>query len=205
MPEKKWTKTDQARAEEQERGVVKYETQCIRFFTEARTAFAFLNKQYGYGLGSETIWEPWSPVDVTAQLAHISYRMHVRISCLITSGNISIQFATRPKYELPPEQAARLQKYMDLYGLARYLGMDDDPDFLLGDMWNHYASKAERRMALIESNLHGVLEGLARATERYASHVLMGDSSQFDDVRAYYEAHKDDYIRGKKVRRQVIQ
>jgi hypothetical protein len=87
---------------------------------------------------------------------------------------------------------------MDLYALARYLGKADDPDFMLGDAWNMYESASKKRQAIIESNRHGVIVGLARATERYASHVLTGDYSQFAEVTAYQKAHRDDYIRGKK-------
>ncbi len=53
--------------------------------------------------------------------------------------------------------------YMDLYALARYLGKADDPDFMLGDVWNYYESASNKRQAIIESNRQGVIEGLARA------------------------------------------
>jgi hypothetical protein len=44
----------------------------------------------------------------------------------------------------------------------------------------------------------GLLDGLARTTERYGSNFLKGDASQFAEVTAYQQAHKDDYWRQKK-------
>jgi phosphoribosylaminoimidazole (AIR) synthetase len=35
---------------------------------------------------------------------------------------------------------------------------------------------------LIDTNLAGILEGLARATQRYAAAMLAGDTSEFPEV-----------------------
>jgi hypothetical protein len=208
MPEKKWTKTDQTRAENKERWIVEREAQAIQFFGEARSAFNFLTRKYGfYGPVDEKIEGVSDGRDRTA-LINYSSRMDVTIGWFFASGDIFVRFSLSSLRNLRPDgqtEAAQGVDYMDLYALARYLGKGDDSDFLLGDMWNESQRSWDRRVTLLESDLHGVIEGFARATDRYASHVLLGDASQFAPVKEYYEAHKNDYIHGKKDRRQVTQ
>jgi hypothetical protein len=204
MPEKKWTKTDQARAESRERWIVESEAVAIPYWAEARAAFTFLTRKYSfYGPTDEKIDGVSDGRDTIPMISYHARRMDVVIGWFITSQYIYVQFRLPPINNLvtEPEREARRTApttYMDLYALARYLGKADDPDFMLGDVWNLYESASKKRQAIIDSNRRGVVEGLARATERYASHVLTGDYSQFSDVAAYYETHRDDYIRGQK-------
>ncbi|HEX9036179.1 MAG TPA: hypothetical protein VF808_04230 [Ktedonobacterales bacterium] len=177
----------------------------LQFFREVRESFAFLKSAYKYyGPASEKIEGPTDYRDTTAIAAYTHYRMRVKVGWYISSGNAYVRFETpQIRNGLPTAQEVEARRaaypyFMDLYGLARLLGKAEDPDFLLGDVWNHYESKSRKRRELLENDLRGVLDGLARATERYASHVLAGDSSQFAAVYAYQDTHKDDYIRGRK-------
>jgi hypothetical protein len=209
MPEKKWTKADQTRAENKERRIVESEAQAIQFFGEVRAAFNFLTRKYGfYGPCDEKIEGVSDGRDRTALIDYSSYRMDLTIGWFFASGDMFVRFQLSPLRNIRPggqTEAAQGVEYMDLYSLARYLGKGDDSDFLLGDMWNESQRSWDRRVAMLESDLHGVIEGFARVTERHASHVLMGDASQFAPVKDYYEEHKSDYIHGKKDHRQVAQ
>jgi hypothetical protein len=64
-------------------------------------------------------------------------------------------------------------------------GHADDPDFLLGDSYQEGGRITNKRFKLLQSDLAGVLDGLARATERYASDILRSDLSIFPEVQAY--------------------
>ena len=172
-----------------------------RFYPEVREAFGFLETTYGYRFMADSLSWPGDARDTQADVTFAGEHIGVRIRWYFSSGNIAVSFR---KLQTPwqyaeglsdEERRAHLPVFTDLYALARFLGTAQDPDFLLGDVWNVYESKCKKRDALIKNNLRGVLEGLARATQRYAGHILQGDSSQFAEVRAFYDAHKDDYWR----------
>ncbi len=171
------------------------------FHAEVREAFRFLETTYGYRYIAESLSCPEDARDTQAEATFAGEHMGVRVYWYFSSGNISVGFR---KLQTPwqyaeelseEERRAQLPVFTDLYSLARFLGTAHDPDFLLGDVWNVYESKCKKRDALIKNNMRGVLEGLARATQRYAGHILQGDSSQFAAVRTFRDTHKDDYWR----------
>jgi hypothetical protein len=170
-----------------------------RYYPEVREAFGFLEMTYGYRYSAESLSCPEDARDTQADVTFVGEHMGVRVRWYFSSGTIAVAFR---KLQTPwqyadtlgdEERRAQVPVFTDLYALARFLGTAQDPDFLLGDVWNVYESKCKKRDALIKNNLQAVLEGLARATQRYASRILQGDSSQFAEVRAFYDAHKDDY------------
>jgi hypothetical protein len=162
-------------------------------------AFGFLETTYGYRFIEEALAQPGDARDTQADVTFAGEHMGVRVRWYFSSGIIAASFR---KLQTPwqyadtlsdAERRIQLPVFADLYALARFLGAAQDPDFLLGDVWNVYQSKCKKRDALIKTNMRGVLDGLARATQRYAGHILQGDSSQFAEVRAFYDTHKDDY------------
>lgn len=173
------------------------------FYPEVLAAFGFLETNYGYRFVDERLMWPEDYRDSEAQVRFVGADMGVMAAWYFTSGIINVYFRKLhtswhyPEELNEEERRSRLPVSISLYSLARYLGSAQDPDFVLGDIWNVYESKCKKRDALIKGNLRGVLAGLARATERYADAILNGDSSQFAQVAAYHNAHQDDYWKRK--------
>ena len=55
-----------------------------------------------------------------------------------------------------------------------------------GDLDQGNGRIINKRFQLIQAHLTDIIDGLARATERYANDVLRGDVSIFPEVKAYY-------------------
>jgi hypothetical protein len=72
-----------------------------------------------------------------------------------------------------------IEDFRDTEAMVVYLGDKiGDSDQVGGRITN-------KRFKLLQSDLPGVLDGLARATERYASDILRGDLSIYPEAQAY--------------------
>ena len=68
-----------------------------------------------------------------------------------------------------------------------------NPDFLLKDLerslpWKETEQLWKDNLKTIQENMREVLNGLAHATQTYASGILEGDTSVFSTVTDYYVA-----------------
>jgi hypothetical protein len=90
-----------------------------------------------------------------------------------------------PREHTPFGEPRARPRVIHLRDLAAVRGHADDPDFLLGNSDQFGGRITNKRFKLLQSDLAGALDGLARATERYASDILRGDLSIPPEVQAY--------------------
>ncbi|HEX8033102.1 MAG TPA: hypothetical protein VF510_04610 [Ktedonobacterales bacterium] len=184
------------------------------FFVETRRAFQFLEHTYGYQHVGEEV-STSHPRDWAGMSRYVRSRVGVEIGWEYAESSIGVSFVAlhqpgifqRGIYH--PDASPDRPRAISLYSLAYMLGHGDDPDFLLptspdppDDMsardlsprarrralnsWQSAVlSTIKRRRQLIETNMPGVLAGLARATQTYASAILEGDTSVFPSVLDY--------------------
>jgi hypothetical protein len=173
--------------------------QAAELFVQGTEAFRFLETDYGFTPIAQKLEYLNDFRDTQAHLTYAGEAMGVAIGLNFGSGNLDVTFRkiSQPRWfpdtASAEDYASKHTIYMPLYDLIRFQGAEKDSDLLLGDLWNLYESKCKKRNALLAANLRGVLDSLARATVRYGDAALRGDSSQFADVRAYYEEHEHDY------------
>lgn len=172
------------------------------FFALTRAAFRFLEERFGYRLENEAVegLDDWR--DVRANVRYLGERVAVTVEWSYADGYIVVTFAelrspwVRPAHTDPLGTNAGMPLRVDLDTLAMMAGQADDPDFLL-----HGHSAMGRRSfsechQVIDRNLPGVIEGLARATQRYAANIVAGDTSRLPEiVRFYAQEHQRLYRR----------
>jgi hypothetical protein len=161
------------------------------FFAHVTRAFNFLTSTYGYRLASQDITaiNDVRDTQVVVKYTHDHLDLEVDVIWDVVSVGVSVLFATLPP--LAPgastEDIVRPQlSLMRLQDLAAVRGHGDDPDFLQGDRDHVNGRIINKRFQLIQAHLTDIIDGLARATERYGSEILRGDTSIFPQVRAYY-------------------
>ena len=171
------------------------------FFAEVERAFAFLTGTFHFALAetTSTLHEARPTdtldtiLDAQAVVVYLSDHIEVDIVWGFHLATIHIAFI---EVQTPGERPARWHLWDKEYpnsargirldSLAAVRGHEDDPDFLLGNLDRVDGRSINRRFKLLQTNLTGVVDGLARATERYASDILRGDTSVFPEVMAYY-------------------
>jgi hypothetical protein len=160
------------------------------FFKETTENFLFLEKQYNYKKLEEYIKSPNDIRDATALSRYVGSRVGIRISWYFANSSISISFIGLEKPEVFPESVSfyplvrsNVPKAINLYTLAEMVGTLDDPDFLLQDI--EKSRQRNKRTKIIETNMRGVMAGLAQATQTYATAILKGDTSIFSKVMNY--------------------
>jgi hypothetical protein len=104
---------------------------------------------------------------------------------MYAEGYISVGFIELRTPRVRPAQANSLRADLDmplaisLDTLATMAGHTKDPDFLLHGRGLLGRRSLEACRRLVDTNMAGVLEALARATRRYAADVLAGGTSRF--------------------------
>jgi hypothetical protein len=159
------------------------------FFAHVARAFAFLTSTYGYRPAAQDITAIDDVRDTQVVVKYISAPLEVDVIWDVVSVGVFVLFATLPP--LAPgasiEDVVRPQlSLMRLQDLAAVRGHADDPDFLQGDLDHVNGRIINKRFQFIQTHLTDIIEGLARATERYGSEILRGDTSSFPQIRAYY-------------------
>lgn len=128
--------------------------------------------------------------DVNAKVQYLGPRVGITISWYVADAGIIVSFAEVLESGVFPAKQASFGHYPDrakainLEVLAEMLDHGDDPDFLLGKLSG--SRRRNKRAKLIETNMHDILAGLARATQTYAIDILKGDTSIFPEVMNYY-------------------
>jgi hypothetical protein len=162
------------------------------FFALAQTSFHFLEEQYGYRLESTTVAELQYAVDACASVSYLGEHVAVGVTWMYAEGYVSVGFVELRTLWVRPAQANTLRADLDM-PLAIYLdtlatraGQAKDPDFLLHGRGSLGRRSMEACRRLVDTNMAGVIEGLARATQRYAADILAGDISRFPEVVRFH-------------------
>jgi hypothetical protein len=161
--------------------------------------FAFLPekyKKYKYKLDEQRLdgIDFWP--DMEALMMYVGEKIEVDVIWSCANAAISVRFVELFIPRVSPYNRHVLAKahprVANLDEIAELRGHADDPDFLLHDNspvtdiqhinWRAYNKAQSKRFELLETNFKGVLEGLARATERFASDVLKGDTALFAEI-----------------------
>lgn len=162
------------------------------FYAQVEQTFAFLPATYHYLLHEQRVESSSFFPDARAQVIYLGDKVEVDIVWGFASAAI---FVTLVELQLPGVSPSKRYGWGEVAGAARAIrleslaavrGHGDDPDFLLGDIDRVDGRSTNKRFKLLENNLSGVVDGLARATERYASDILRGDTSIFSEVMAYH-------------------
>lgn len=159
------------------------------FFAQVEQAFAFLTTSYGYRVAAQEVTAIEDLRDTQVVACVLRDHQEVDVIWDVVSVTVSVLFATLP----PLAAGVRIEdvsrpklSLMRLEDLAAVRGHVDNPDFLQGDLDHVNGRIINKRFKFIQAHLTDIIDGLARATERYASDVLRGDTSMFPQVRAYY-------------------
>ncbi len=162
------------------------------FYALVQEAFHFLEEQYGYRLASTTLDGTKDFRDTVAKVIYVGERVAVRVDWYRADAGIAVGFvALRDPGVLPVRwnflgTDPNAPPAVTLFTLAEMQGHTQDPDFLLGDPAGTGKPKLAARHRLVETNLAGILAGLARATQRYAADILAGDTSCLPDAMRLY-------------------
>jgi hypothetical protein len=163
----------------------------------AKESFAFLEKLYGYHLDKEIVEDAGDYRDAIACIYFLGSTLGVKIYWYFSSSLIDVKFIELDKHgRIPSLVKGREGTYLDQMGddiprgihlsdLVTVLGHQDDPSFLLKELRNVKPSMCKKRAKIIEENVIGVVQGLAQATQTYASEILQGDTSLFPQVIRY--------------------
>lgn len=159
------------------------------FFAHVTRAFAFLTSTYDYRLTTQEITAIDDVRDTQVVVKYVSAPLEVDVIWDVVGVGVFVLFATLP----PLAQGASIEdvvrpklSLMRLQDLAAVRGHADDPDFMQGDLDHGNGRIINKRFQFIQAHLTDIIDGLARATERYGSEILRGDTSLFPEVRAYY-------------------
>lgn len=159
------------------------------FFTQVARAFGFLSTAYGYHLATQEITAIDDVRDTQVIVKYVGEHLEVDVIWDVVSVSVAVLFATLP----PLAQRVRIEDVarpklgvMRLEDLAAVRGHADDPGFMQGDLDHVNGRIINKRFTFIQAHLTDIIDGLARATEHYASDILRGDVSIFPEVQAYY-------------------
>jgi hypothetical protein len=158
------------------------------FFAHISQSFAFLPETYGCRLHAQHLEAIDDLRDTNATVVYLGDKVEVDIRWAFAEASLNVLLVELAIPRVSPskrymwgtdQDAARM---VQVYTLAEMLGHADDPDFALGDTSSFDGRTISKRFKRIQANLPSVLNGLARATERYASGILHGDTTIFPDV-----------------------
>ena len=174
-----------------------------KFVLEACSKFAFL-EELGYKKTEGKIVAPEDLRDTNMVVQYIGKSVGVEIYWYFSSAEIGVAFFELQNGQLPEKKIffgklENASKAISLYNLAMYLGQWDEELFLLKFSKNSYYSEIKKREKVINERLSEVLQGLSCATRKYATNIINGDTSVFNDVMKYYgEKMKEwyGYMRG---------
>jgi len=133
-----------------------------------------------------------SASDTETMVVYLSDKVEVDIVWGWSSALVGVRFIDllipqmSPQDQPPFGESKEQPRVIRLHDLAAMRGYADDPDFLLGDSDQFGGRITTKRFKLLQRDLAGVLDGLARVTDRYASDLLRGDLSIYPQVRTYY-------------------
>jgi hypothetical protein len=171
------------------------------FFTQVEQAFAFLPAAYHFTLHerrSDSLEAKPSDtqetfVDAEAVDVYLSDHLEVDLTWGFAIATMRVTFVELLAPGVSPSRryawGARMSdaaRMIYLETLAAARGHGSDPDFLLGDVSRVDGRSINRRFKLLQTNMAGVIGGLTRATEQYASDILQGDTSIFPEVMRLY-------------------
>lgn len=163
-----------------------------QFYAQVSEAFAFLTTTYGYRLHAQRAEDLEYAQDARASVSYLGERVEVSIEWAFAEASIDVVFTELQIEKVSPKQRSfaddKLKdaaRAISLRTLAEHLGHADDPDLPPRGYDGRVTNKRFKRL---QADLRGVLDGLARATERYADDIVRGDTAVFPEVmRAYTE------------------
>jgi hypothetical protein len=162
------------------------------FFALTQASFRFLEEQYGYQLESTTVADLQYVLDTRASVSYLGERVAVGVTWMYAEGYISVGFVELRTPWVRPAEANGLRTDLDmplgisLDTLATMEGHAKDPDFLLHGRGLLGRRSMEACRRLVDTNMADVVEGLARATRRYAADILAGDTSRFPEAVRFH-------------------
>lgn len=142
------------------------------FCTEVRSIFAFLEKDYQYQEVGEDCFHLYGlTVDALVIKRYIGSAFGVEIYWRLADQMIGIDWIELVQAGIFPEKRAfviqkpEYARAINLYSLMRFLGKSQDPDLLLlrSDTCNSVTRRLSKNQKIIQTNITGVLEGLAHA------------------------------------------
>jgi hypothetical protein len=147
------------------------------FFAEVRESFQFLENEYGYQWLEAGIEDPDDVLDTHALTRYVSARMSVEVWWYFANALIGVSFFELRQSE---ESSFSVPRGANLYALAEMQDAQNDPHFLLKDIYNW--RKHNKHEKLIKTSRKDIVIGLAMATQKYAHTILKGDTSIFPDA-----------------------
>ena len=161
------------------------------FYAQVERAFAFLPATYDCRLHAQHLDAIEDFRETEAMVVYLGDKIEVDIVWGWSSAFVGVRFVelqiprVSPRDHAPFGEPKARPRVIHLRDLAAVRGHANDPDFLLGDSDQVGGRITTKRFRLLQSDLAGVLDGLARATERHASDILRGDLSVYPEVKAY--------------------
>lgn len=162
------------------------------FYNEAIKAFAFLEIEYGYRRSSDISNEYVDWRDLQIDVVYLTSTIAINIFWIPTVSQVDVGFNELPdKWTLQSTPVAYFDNYSEnnrgilLRMYTEMIGHSNDPDFLLKNQDDHSGRAFAQRKRIIQKGVQPIIEGLARATRRYAGPILLGDTSMFTKVREY--------------------
>lgn len=162
------------------------------FFALTQAAFGFLEEQYGFRLESATLADLQYVFDACASVSYLGEYVAVGVTWSYADGYIGVGFVELHTPWVRPAQANSLHTdrgmplAVELDTLATMAGHAKDPDFVLHGRGLLGRRSVEACRRLVETNMSGVIAGLARATQRYAADILAGDTSRFPEIVRFH-------------------
>jgi hypothetical protein len=161
------------------------------FFAHVARAFAFLTSTYAYRLANQDITAINDVRDTRLIVTYLHDHVDMEVDVIwdVQSVSVNVLFATPAQLaqgDHVGDVAKPRQSRINLEDLAAVRGHADDPDFMQGDVFQVHGRIINKRFQFIQAHLTDIIDGLARATERYADDVLRGDTSIFPEVQAHY-------------------
>lgn len=156
-----------------------------QFYAQAGEAFASLTTTHKYRLHAQRAEDLEYVQDARASVSFLGKHVEVSIEWAFAGADIDVVFIELKTEKVSPMQRSFVDdklkdaaRAISLRALAEHLGHADDPDLLP----KGYGRITNKRFNRVQADLRGVLDGLARATERYAGDIVRGDTRIFPDV-----------------------
>ena len=165
-----------------------------KFFKLVEDNFSFLIDAYGYHLHDTSLSDVEDIREATANVIYLNKSVGIKIYWYFSPGLIDVDFVELADQNTYPDhvkyyetefwrnkinvlQGVSLSTVMSMLGYSNEL--------ILKDYSNLMPSKCRKRAKIIQENMQGVLEGLAKSTQTHTSSILNGDSSRFSEIIHY--------------------
>jgi hypothetical protein len=155
-----------------------------KFISETIEQFRFLENKNGFKVIVSGIENGNYFPDSEAVVKYVSSKVEIKVFWYFASAVIGVVFVELKDGKYPNNKVEEA-KTINLYSLVNFLFPGENELFLLKDTNLVTMPKIKKREKIINDNMHEVISNLSLAVKKYASTILLGDTSIFDDVMKY--------------------